>query len=158
MKAIAGLSSRVALSLSLSMFASLLLTSCAPQPLSIDKQASAKKALSEKVTRIGLYLATADKAEKEGYIQTATYLREVAEEEIKHASKLTALLSGVKKTKTNLKELYKLEKLSSSMVYPGIAQAAKRSSDAKTMMLMDQMISDEKRHMAGLKSLLKDLR
>ncbi len=114
--------------------------------------------LAEKTARIGLYLAAATKAESEGFVQTAMYLNEVAEEEIKHAAKLAAMSSRALSTKKNLKRLYRLEKTASGMGYLDIAASAKKAGDEPKAILFRQLAQDEKRHAAGLKALLKDIR
>ncbi len=123
-----------------------------------DKRNGAEEALLEKTRRIGLYLASADKAEKEGYVQTAVYLGEVAEEEIKHASELAAYLSRAKDTKSNLKELYKLERLAGTDRYARLAKELKRQGKMDLALLFERLALDEKRHAAGLKGLLSNYR
>lgn len=123
-----------------------------------DKRNGAEDALLEKTRRIGMYLASADKAEKEGYVQTAVYLGEVAEEEIRHAAELAAHLSRAKDTKSNLKELYKLERLAGTDRYARLAKELKRQGKMDLALLFERLALDEKRHSAGLKGLLKDIR
>ncbi len=114
--------------------------------------------LAEKTDRIGLYLASAKKAESEGFVQTSVYLNEVAEEEIEHAGKLAAMSSRVLSTKKNLKTLYSLERTAGKITYPALAARAKKSGNEAAAILFQQLADDEKRHTAGLKALLKDIR
>ncbi|PCI35542.1 MAG: hypothetical protein COB53_10900 [Elusimicrobia bacterium] len=119
---------------------------------SLVKQGDA--ALAEKTRRIGAYLITANLAEKEGNIQAAIYLRQVANEELRHASELATSLLGVQTAKQAITSLQLLETKAATLTYPEIAAVARRNSRKNTARLFDALSIDENRHAAGLTAVM----
>lgn len=122
---------------------------------SLKKQGEA--ALTEKTRRIGAYLVTADIAEKEGNIQAAIYLRQVAAEELRHASELSTSLLGNKTALQALTDLQLQETKAATITYPEIAALARRNRRKTQARLFDSLVVDEKRHIAGLAGLIKGM-
>ena len=110
----------------------------------------------EKAQRSAYYRAAALQAEKDGYTEIATYLKEIAEEEKNHLSKLIVFRAAVKKdTKKNLVSLLKMEKLAAKSVYPMLIAAAKQQGNDSLALLITQIQADEQRHSLGIKGILE---
>jgi rubrerythrin len=71
------------------------------------------------------YLAFADKADKEGYLQVARLFRAAAEAETVHAHNHLRTLNGIKTTKENLQEAIAGETHEFKQMYPEMIEAAK---------------------------------
>lgn len=107
-------------------------------------------------TEVGMYLAMARVAEREGYPEIAEAYKRYAYEEADHASKFAELLGEVvtDSTKTNLEMRASAE----AGACAGKLALAKRAKELGYDAIHDtvhEMAKDEARHGAGFKGLLK---
>ncbi|MFI3128974.1 MAG: ferritin family protein [Bacillota bacterium] len=107
-------------------------------------------------TEVGMYLAMARVAEREGYPEIAEAYKRYAFEEAEHASKFAELLGEVvtNSTKTNLELRYAAE----TGACEGKLALAKRAKELGYDAIHDtvhEMAKDEARHGAGFGGLLK---
>ena len=75
------------------------------------------------------YLAFAEKADQEGYLQAARLFRAAAEAEAVHASNHLRAMKAVKDTKENLREAIAGETQEFKEMYPAMIEAAKTEGD-----------------------------
>lgn len=106
-------------------------------------------------TEVGMYLAMARVAEREGYPEVAEAYKRYAYEEAEHASKFAELLGEVvtDSTKKNLELRYMAE----GGACKGKLELAKRAKELGYDAIHDtvhEMAKDEARHGAGFKGLL----
>lgn len=109
-------------------------------------------------TEVGMYLAMARVAEREGYPEVAEAYKRYAMEEAEHASKFAELLGEVvtDSTKKNLE----LRVAAETGACEGKFQLAKRAKELGYDAIHDtvhEMAKDEARHGAGFAGLLKRL-
>ncbi len=106
-------------------------------------------------TEVGMYLAMARVAHREGYPEVGMYYEKAAYEEAEHAAKFAELLGEVvtDSTKKNLEMRYQAE----SGACEGKLQLAKRAKELNLDAVHDtvhEMAKDEARHGAAFKGLL----
>jgi rubrerythrin len=75
------------------------------------------------------YLAFAQKAEEEGYLQVAKVFRAAAEAETVHAINHLKVMNGIGGTEENLREAVKGENYEHTTMYPGFIETAKKESN-----------------------------
>ena len=107
-------------------------------------------------TEVGMYLALARVAEREGYPEIAEAYKRYAYEEAEHASKFAELLGEVvtNSTKKNLE----LRAAAETGACEGKLKLAKRAKELGYDAIHDtvhEMAKDEARHGAGFKGMLK---
>lgn len=107
-------------------------------------------------TEVGMYLAMARVAEREGYPEVAEAFKRYAYEEADHASKFAELLGEVvtDSTKKNL-ELRAAAETGACKGKLDIAMKAKKLGYDAIHDTVHEMAKDEARHGAGFKGLLK---
>lgn len=104
---------------------------------------------------VGMYLAMARQADREGYPEIAEAFRRYGLEEADHASRFAELLGEcVFDTKTNLEKRAAAETGACEEKY-GIAMAAKKAGFDAIHDTVHEMAKDEARHGAGFAGLLK---
>ncbi len=103
---------------------------------------------------VGIYLAMARQAQREGYPEVALVLKEIAMEEAQHAA-LFAELSGKisKSTKENLEKMLKGE-IEANKGKRAAAMKAKEAGIDQAHDVLDESSRDEARHARALKGLL----
>jgi rubrerythrin len=103
---------------------------------------------------VGIYLAMARQAQREGYPEVALVLKEIALEEAQHAA-LFAELSGriSKSTKENLEKMLKGE-IEANKGKRAAALRAKEAGIDQAHDVLDESSRDEARHARALKGLL----
>ena len=114
-----------------------------------------KENFTGECTEVGMYLAMARVAEREGYPEIAEAYKRYAYEEAEHAAKFAELLGEVvtDSTKKNLKLRYMAE----GGACKGKLELAKRAKELGYDAVHDtvhEMAKDEARHGAGFKGLL----
>lgn len=104
---------------------------------------------------IGMYIAMARQAEREGYFEIASAYRRFAEEEAEQAGKLAELIGAVvtDSTKKNL-EIRAAGETRSCAGKLGIAEAAKKLGMDEIHDALHEMAKEEQRHAACFSSLL----
>ena len=104
---------------------------------------------------VGMYLAMARQADREGYPEIAEAFKRYAYEEADHASRFAELLGDVlKDTKSNLEARIAAERGACEDKFR-IARNAKAASMDATHDTVHEMAKDEARHCAGFMGLLK---
>lgn len=106
-------------------------------------------------TEVGMYLAMARAAHREGYPEVGLYYEKAAWEEAEHAAKFAELLGEVvdSSTKVNLEKRYMAE----SGACEGKLKLAKRAKELGYDAIHDtvhEMAKDEARHGCGFKGML----
>ena len=104
---------------------------------------------------VGMYLAMARQADREGYPEIAEAFKRYAVEEAEHASKFAELLGDVlKDTKSNLEARIAAERGACEDKFR-IAKNAKAAGMDATHDTVHEMAKDEARHCAGFMGLYK---
>lgn len=99
---------------------------------------------------VGLYLAMAKQAEREGYPEIAAVLRKIAMEEADHAAEAILLAGKVGKTKENLEKMLAGEQNAASV---RLQEAGHHGEPEK--MHFYTTAKDEERHAEALRGLLR---
>ena len=120
-------------------------------PLEDAVEANFKGETSE----VGLYLAMAHQAQREGYPEVAEILKTLAGEEAQHAARF-ALLNGKisTSTKENLEEMFAGEQAANKGKREAAIKAKTEAGD-ETHEVFDESSRDEARHALMLEGLLK---
>jgi rubrerythrin len=106
---------------------------------------------------VGMYIAMARQAEREGYPEVAETMKRIAWEEAHHAARFCELLGGVSEsTKENLEKLVAGESGANSGK-KGIAVRSKAENQDAIHDAMHEACKDEARHAAAFYGLLKRL-
>lgn len=106
---------------------------------------------------IGLYLAMARVAQREGYPEAAEVLKVIAWEEAEHAAQYAELLGKVSDcTKTNVSNMIKGE-IGSNKYKVDLAEKAKAANLEELYTFIDHAARDEARHASMLNGLLDRL-
>ncbi|SCG99004.1 ferritin-like domain-containing protein [Romboutsia sp. 1001713B170207_170306_H8] len=106
---------------------------------------------------VGLYLAMARVAQRQGYAEIAEVLKVIAWEEAEHAAQYAELLGKVSDcTKTNISNMIKGE-VGSNKYKSELAQKAKNSDLEELYTFIDHAARDEARHASMLKGMLDRL-
>jgi|YNPNPStandDraft_1061719.scaffolds.fasta_scaffold00940_6 rubrerythrin len=104
---------------------------------------------------VGMYIAMARQAEREGYPEIAEAMKRVAWEEAHHAARFCELLGGISEsTKENLEKLVAGESGANSGK-KGIAVRSKAENQDAIHDAIHEACKDEARHAAGFYGLLK---
>ena len=108
-------------------------------------------------TEVGMYLAMARQADREGYPEVARAFEHYAYEEADHASRYAELLGDVlKDTKSNLEARIAAEVEACSEKF-AMAKKAKAEGNDTLHDTIHEMAKDEARHAAGFNGLYKRL-
>lgn len=108
-------------------------------------------------TEVGLYIAMARQAEREGYPEVAETMKRIAWEEAHHAARFCELLGGISEsTKENLEKLVAGESGANSGK-KGIATRSKAENQDAIHDAIHEACKDEARHAAAFYGLLKRL-
>ncbi len=99
---------------------------------------------------VGLYLAMAKQAEREGYPEIASALRKIAWDEAEHASEAVLLAKKVGTTKENLEKMIAGEQNAAKV---RLEEASHHGEPEKTYFYTTA--KDEERHAGALRGLLK---
>lgn len=103
---------------------------------------------------VGLYLAMARAAQREGYAEAAEVLKVIAWEEAEHAAQYAELMGKVSEcTKTNISNMIKGE-MGSNKLKTQLAQKAKEANLEELYTFMDHAARDEARHASMLNGML----
>ena len=96
-----------------------------------DTQDNLREAFAGESQANRRYLFFAEKAEKEGYLQTARLFRAAAEAETVHARNHLEVMGGIGSTKDNLKAAVSGEGHEFREMYPGFIEQAKSESNKR---------------------------
>ena len=114
-----------------------------------------EKEFKGETMEIGLYLAIARQAEREGYPEIANVLRKIAMEEAYHAARYAELNGMIKESlKENLEKMLEGE-IKSNVHKREIALKAKELGIDEAHDMWDEASRDEHRHAEMLRGLLK---
>ena len=106
---------------------------------------------------VGMYMAMARQAEREGYPEVAETMKRIAWEEAHHAARFCELLGGVSQsTKENLEKLVAGES-GANTGKKGIAVRSKAENQDAIHDAIHEACKDEARHAAAFYGLLKRL-
>ena len=106
---------------------------------------------------VGLYLAMARVAQRQGYAEIAEVLKVIAWEEAEHAAQYAELMGKISDcTKTNISNMIKGE-MGSNKMKAELAQKAKDAGLEELYTFIDQAARDEARHASMLQGMLKCL-
>ena len=120
-----------------------------PEDIKADLRANIEGECSE----VGMYLAMARQADREGYPEIARAFEHYAYEEANHASRYAELLGDVlKDTKSNLEARIAAEKGACAEKFEAAKMAKAEGSDALHDTI-HEMAKDEARHAAGFMGL-----
>lgn len=108
---------------------------------------------NDETEEVGIYLAMARQAEREGYPEIARQFRENAWEEAEHAAIAAEIAGKVGSTKENLERMVSGEDNANE----GRMEIAKEQDDPERSYLI-VTAEDEKRHQKALRGLLEDLK
>jgi rubrerythrin len=127
--------------------------------LGVAKGTAFEKDLSDQFkgecAEVGIYIAMARQAEREGYAEVAEAMKRVAWEEAHHAAEFCELLGGISEsTKENLERLVKGECGANSCKLD-IATRSKADNEDAIHDAIHSACKDEARHAAGFNGLLK---
>ena len=113
---------------------------------------------SGETSEVGLYLAMARVAQRQGYPEIAEVLKVIAWEEAEHAAQYAELLGKVSDcTKTNISNMIKGE-LGSNKLKAELAQKAKDAGLEELYTFIDHASRDEARHASMLNGMLYRLK
>ena len=108
-------------------------------------------------SEVGLYLAMARVAQRQGYPEIAEVLKVIAWEEAEHAAQYTELMGKVSDcTKTNISNMIKGE-MGSNKMKAELAQKAKDAGLEELYTFIDHASRDEARHASMLNGMLNRL-
>ncbi len=127
--------------------------------LGVAKGTGFEKDLSDQFkgecAEVGIYIAMARQAEREGYAEVAEAMKRVAWEEAHHAAEFCELLGGVSEsTKENLERLVKGESGANACKLD-IAKRSKADNQDAIHDAIHEACKDEARHASGFNGLLK---
>ncbi|RLG38112.1 MAG: rubrerythrin family protein [Candidatus Alkanophagales archaeon] len=131
--------------------------------VNVNKLGAAKGTLVEKVVKanfrgetieVGLYLAMARQAQREGYPEIAEVLKAIAWDEAQHAARFAELLGEIGSTKENLEMMLKGEIAANKEKWEAAVKAKEAGVD-EAHDFFDESSRDEARHAEALKGLLK---
>lgn len=106
---------------------------------------------------VGLYLAMARVAQREGYAEAAEVLKVIAWEEAEHAAQYAELTGRVSDcTKTNITQMMNGE-IGANIFKADLAAKAKAANLTELYTFIDHAARDEARHACMLEGLLKRL-
>jgi len=106
---------------------------------------------------VGMYIAMARQAEREGYPEVAETMKRIAWEEAHHAARFCELLGGISEsTKGNLEKLVAGES-GANTGKKGIAVRSKAENQDEIHDSVHEACKDEARHAAAFNGLLKRL-
>lgn len=106
---------------------------------------------------VGMYIAMARQAEREGYPEVAETMKRIAWEEAHHAARFCELLGGISEsTKENLEKLVMGES-GANTGKKGIATRSKADGQDEIHDAVHEACKDEARHAAAFNGLLKRL-
>lgn len=106
---------------------------------------------------VGLYLAMARVAQRQGYAEVAEVLKVIAWEEAEHAAQYAELAGRISDcTKTNISTMVKGE-VGSNKYKADLAQKAKEAGLEELYTFIDHAARDEARHASMLQGMLKRL-
>lgn len=112
---------------------------------------------SGETSEVGLYLAMARVAQRQGYSEVAEVLKVIAWEEAEHAAQYAELMGKVSDcTKTNISNMIKGE-LGSNKYKSELAEKAKESGLEELYTFIDHAARDEARHASMLNGMLDRL-
>lgn len=113
-----------------------------------------KKNFNGENIEVGLYLAMARQAEREGYPEVSEALKSIAWDEAWHAAHFAELNGEIEAcTKTNLEKMLKGEIMSNKSKKESARKASEHNLDAAHD-FFDESSKDEARHARALKGLL----
>lgn len=108
-------------------------------------------------SEVGMYIAMARQAEREGYPEVAETMKRIAWEEAHHAARFCELVGGISEsTKENLEKLVAGESGANSGK-KGIATRSKAENQDAVHDAVHEACKDEARHAAAFNGLLKRL-
>lgn len=105
-------------------------------------------------SEVGLYLAMAREAEREGHTNVVVYLRQLAMEEAAHAARAVELAGIVEKTKNDLAKMVQGEGNADSGKMEA-ARIAREEGNVDAARFFEEAAKDEARHKAGLEGIMK---
>ncbi|MCK8823758.1 ferritin-like domain-containing protein [Fuchsiella alkaliacetigena] len=106
-------------------------------------------------TEVGLYLAMARQAQREGLAEVAEVLKTLAWEEAEHAARFAELNGKISEdTKENIEKMMKGEQMANKGKRQAAVEAKEEGLDAAHDVL-DESSKDEARHARALKGLLE---
>jgi len=103
---------------------------------------------------VGLYLAMARQAQREGYPEIAEVLRAIAWDEAQHAARFAELLGEIGSTKENLEKMLRGE-IAANREKREAAAKAKEAGVDEAHAFFDESSRDEARHAEALRGLLR---
>ncbi len=108
-------------------------------------------------SEVGMYIAMARQAEREGYPEVAETMKRIAWEEAHHAARFCELIGGISEsTKENLEKLVMGES-GANTGKKGIATRSKAENQDAVHDAVHEACKDEARHAAAFNGLLKRL-
>ncbi len=108
-------------------------------------------------SEVGMYIAMARQAEREGYPEVAETMKRIAWEEAHHAARFCELIGGISEsTKENLQKLVMGES-GANAGKKGIATRSKAENQDAVHDAIHEACKDEARHAAAFNGLLKRL-
>jgi rubrerythrin len=112
--------------------------------------------LQGECTEVGMYVAMARQAEREGYPEVAETMKRIAWEEAHHAARFAELLGEVlgESTKANLEKLVKGE-VGANIAKKDIATRSKQQNQDAIHDSVHEACKDEARHANAFDGLLK---
>lgn len=113
-----------------------------------------EKIFRGETSEVGLYLAMARQAEREGHTNVVVYLRQLAMEEAAHAARAAELLGMVGKTKDEIEKMVEGERNADSGKMEA-ARIAREEGNEDAARFFEEAAKDEARHRAGLEGILK---
>ena len=118
---------------------------------------SLKGQFSRETSEVGLYLAMARVAQRQGYPEVAEVLKVIAWEEAEHVAQYDELMGKVSEcTKTNISNMIKGE-MGSNKMKAELAQKAKDAGLEELYTFIDHASRDEARHASMLNGMLNRL-
>lgn len=103
------------------------------------------------------YLAFAEKAEREGYLQAARLFRAAAEAETVHAHAHLRAMKGIKSTKENIQEAIDGETFEFTNMYPKMLEDAQEEGNKVAEISFDRANQVEEIHANLYKKVLENL-
>lgn len=103
---------------------------------------------------VGLYLAMAKQAQREGYAEIAEVLKRIAQEEADHAARYAELNGKIATTEENLRDMLEGE-IAANKSKKEAATKAKQNDIDEAHDVFDETSRDEARHAKMLKGLLE---
>ena len=103
---------------------------------------------------VGIYLAMARQAQREGYPEAAQVLSSIAMDEAGHAARFAELLGKLSGTKENIEKMLNGE-IEANKGKKEAAEKAREAGLSESAAVLDESSRDEARHAKALEGLLK---